>query len=100
MPDIRSPISRLADAGIGFDGSPLPGRENAKITVCLDSPKRIDWRGTTHLAIGSVLSLLAVVLAKTVPSLPMWGWGIVGACGMVLVFMELPRVGQLRAQKH
>lgn len=23
----RSPISRLYDAGIGFDGSPLPGRE-------------------------------------------------------------------------
>lgn len=101
MPDTRSPISRLADAGIGFDGSPLPGRENARNTDQQQGPKkRIDWHHVTRLAIGTLLSLLAIVLAKMVPGLPMWSWGLVGACGTVLVFMELPQAGQARSQKY
>lgn len=94
MPDTRSPISRLADAGIGFDGLPLPGRGPVRTL------KRIDWHHVAYLAIGTLLSLMAIVLAKMVPGLPMWGWGMVGACGAVLVFMELPKAVQARSRNR
>lgn len=61
--------------------------------------KRIDWISATHLLIGSLLCLLAVVLAKTIPRLPVWGWSLIGISGIVLVFTELPKVGQSKQCK-
>lgn len=56
--------------------------------------RKIDWRYVAHLAIGTSLCVLAAVLAKTVPELPGWGWGLVGLCGVALVGIELPQAGQ------
>lgn len=61
--------------------------------------KRINWIHVAHLAIGSLLCLLAIMLAKMVPQLPGWGWGLIGACGVVLVAIELPQAGQSKSQK-
>ena len=56
--------------------------------------RRIDWTHVARLSIGSVLCLLSIVLVKVSPSLPIWIWGLVGACGVVLVAFEMPQAGQ------
>lgn len=57
MPDTRSPISRLADAGIGFDGYPLPGSNKAGRIDC----SRISNKGDL-VAIVGVLALTAILV--------------------------------------
>lgn len=55
--------------------------------------RSIDWKRAAHLMIGLIFLVFGWFLSKAEP---MWIWGGVGFCGMVLILIELPKAGGSR----